>query len=95
MAKVRLVKRQPPRPAETATTTIPASVLADMMLDAMGIGRMPHGGGECRIRGRVDVAELPDRTTVRHTTQRTNPKRGTTAAGKAAHRMPYGPGRTW
>lgn len=38
-----------------------------------------HGGGE-----------QPCRSKVRRT-----PKRGNTHAGRKAHRMPYGPGRTW
>ena len=38
-----------------------------------------HGGGECRIRK----------------TQRTQPRKGNTWRGKQAHRMPYGPKRTW
>ena len=38
-----------------------------------------HGGGMQTVRS----------------TQRRNPKRGNTRNGKAAHRMPYGPGRTW
>jgi hypothetical protein len=38
-----------------------------------------HGGGEQECRA----------------TQRQNPKKGNTWRGKQAHRMPYGPKRTW
>jgi hypothetical protein len=92
VARKRLVKKSPRVPE---ATRIDAGTLADMMLDSMGTGRYQHGGGEARIRGRVDVTNLPDRTLVRHTTQRGNPKKGNTRAGKRAHRMPYGPGKSW
>lgn len=88
----RIIKKRPPAPTGT---TIPAAILAEMILDKIGAGRYRYGGGECRIRGRVDVVKLPESTTVRHTTQRGNPKRGNTPTGRRAHRMPYGPGKTW
>jgi hypothetical protein len=80
--KAKTGKRQQTAPKAQAEPYAPTILPTHVLVDMAMPGwdeRGWHGGGLVPVRK----------------TQRTAPKKGNTATGRRAHRMPYGPGRTW